>query len=272
MTPVAGKTLTPWLRTFADGGGMDLAHSGNVGTGGDFAFHQSDRGWELGLEARLSERLGLGVLFGGSEGQQRLRDDGGRDHFTGRTFGVFGTWQGASGAYVDLSQRWTGVDAHLQTAAGELDTEASASTLNLEAGLGGWHVGALRIAPELQYTRSRIGDIEAVNVGTSTFTAEGGTASRARLGVLFDRTFTAGAYELRPYGSLNVVREFDGEYAHAINGALLGTTDAGGTGAQVDLGLGARRGPLTFSGSVHWSDGGALENEFGAQFTARYSW
>jgi outer membrane autotransporter protein len=104
------------------------------------------------------------------------------------------------------------------------------------------------------------------------FVDDGGVSSRARIGVTFDRTVQAGAFALTPYGSINLVREFEGDYDHTINGGLLGTSSTSGTGGLVELGLAARWQDWTFTGSVNRADGGALEDVVGSQFTARYSW
>jgi len=41
---------------------------------------------------------------------------------------------------------------------------------------------------------------------------------------------------------------------------------------MVELGLGARRGGLSLTGGVNWTDGGALQNVLGGQVAVRYSW
>ena len=79
------------------------------------------------------------------------------------------------------------------------------------------------------------------------------------------QTFEGAGFTWTPYGSLNAVREFDGEYNYSINGGLLGTTSTEGTSAMVELGLGARKGNLSVTGGVNWIDGGALESVSGGQ-------
>jgi outer membrane autotransporter protein len=126
--------------------------------------------------------------------------------------------------------------------------------------------------PQVQYTHSRIGDVAPIHDGASTFEDDGGLSSRVRLGVALDRTFSAGGYALTPSATLNAVREFDGDYDHVINGGLDGTTSTAGTSAQVELGLDARKGRLSIGGSVHWTDGGAVDGRTGGQVTVRYRW
>jgi outer membrane autotransporter protein len=171
-----------------------------------------------------------------------------------------------------VSQRWVGIDARLESGAGPIRAEATAHAFNLEAGYTAWTIGGLHVMPQVQYTHSRIGDIEALHSGTSTFDNDGGLSSRVRLGVAFDRTFDAAGYALTPFGSLDAVRELEGDYDHQINGGLLGTTSTDGTSAQVELGLDARKGRFSVSGSVHWTDGGAIDGLTGGQVTVRYRW
>jgi outer membrane autotransporter protein len=258
--------LEPWLRVFADGGDFTPTHSG-IGTDGILGYHQSNRGWELGLDTRPSGKLALGLLIASSEGSQQLDAAPGRADLDARTFGLYGTWLGDR-FYFDASQRWIGVDARL----GAKRTEATASVLNLEAGYTGWSVGGLHVVPQVQYTHSRIGDVAPIHDGASTFEDDGGLSSRVRLGVALDRTFSAGGYALTPSVTLNAVREFDGDYDHSINGGLDGTTSTDGTSAQVELGLDARKGRFSIGGSVHWTDGGAVDGRTGGQLTVRYRW
>jgi outer membrane autotransporter protein len=258
--------LEPWLRVFADGGDFTPTHAG-IGTDGTLGYHQSNRGWELGLDTRPSGKLALGLLIASSEGSQQLDAGPGRADLDARTFGVYGTWLGER-FYLDASQRWVGVDARL----GAKRTEATASVFNLEAGYTGWSVGELNVVPQVQYTHSRIGDVTPIRDGASTFQDDGGLSSRVRLGVALDRTFSAGGYALTPSATLNAVRELDGDYDHTINGALDGTTSIAGTSTQVELGLDARKGRLSIGGSVHWTDGGAVDGRTGGQLTVRYRW
>jgi len=258
--------LEPWLRVFADGGDFTPTHAG-IGSDGTLGYHQSNRGWELGLDTRPSGKLALGLLIASSEGSQQLDAGPGRADLDARTFGLYGTWLGDR-FYVDASQRWVGVDARL----GAKRTETTASVFNLEAGYTGWSVGTLDVVPQVQYTRSRIGDVAPIRDGASTFEDDGGLSSRVRLGVALDRTFSAGGYALTPSATLNAVREFDGDYDHTVNGGLDGTTSMAGTSAQVELGLDARKGRFAIGGSVHWTDGGAIDGRTGGQLTVRYRW
>ncbi|GAB3097479.1 hypothetical protein GCM10027159_17720 [Lysobacter terrae] len=263
--------LSPWVRALTDSGDVDPRHSANFGPGGDFGFHQSNHGWELGLDTRPSEHLAIGALIAKVDGSQSV-EGAGSDRFDGKTFGLYATWMGDNGFYLDVSHRWTGIDARLRTSEGRYTTQASAQAFNVEAGLKAWTFGRINLVPQLQYTHTRVGDIDALRNGATEFRNDGGVSTRGRIGVAFDTSFQSKGYSLTPYGSLNAVREFDGEYDHTINGALTGTTSTDGTSAMVEMGLGLRRDRFSVTGGVNWTDGGAVESVTGAQLVMRYSW
>jgi outer membrane autotransporter protein len=273
VVPEQGKHgLAPWVRTFSDSGDVSLARSANFGPGGNGGFHQSNHGIELGLDTRLAEHLSAGVLIGTSEGSQRLTGGAGSDRLDGRTFGLYGTWFADNSFYFDVSQRWTGIRAHLRSGTAGPMADASASAFNVEAGVTAWTMAGIHVVPQLQYTHTRIDGISALSSQQSNFADHGGVSSRGRLGVAFDKTIQGTRFSWTPYGSVNAVREFDGKYGYAINGGLLGTTSTAGTSAMVEAGLGMRRGGLSITGGVNWTDGGALQNVIGGQLVMRYHW
>ncbi|MGN6113604.1 MAG: autotransporter outer membrane beta-barrel domain-containing protein [Luteimonas sp.] len=272
VMPERGATgVSSWLRWYSGSGSVDARHDANFGAGGDFGFHQANSGWELGVDYRPSERLAFGVLLGKSDGSQRLGDGQGSDRLDGSTVGVYGTWTGDNGVYVDLSQRRIDVDALLRADGGEIRGKTTGNAFNVELGVAAWTLAGLQASPQLQYTRTRI-DGFALEDGGSIFAARGATSSRARLGVAFERSFASGGFTLVPYGSINAVHEFDGGYDYAVNGGLSGSTRTDGTSAMLELGLGARKGGLSFSGGVNWTDGGAQQRVFGGQLSVRYGW
>jgi outer membrane autotransporter protein len=270
----SGKTgLAPWVRAFSGSGDAELDHVGNFGAPGQFGFDQSTHGWELGLDARPVEHFAVGVLFADVDATQHLDDGTGSDRFDGKTFGVYGTWFGDKGLYVDASVRWTGLDARLRAAAAEHHVEASAASFNVEAGFTAWTTAnGLNVVPQAQYTRTRIADITPIEARQSTFVGEGGVSSRGRLGVAFDQSFEHAGFTWTPYGSINAMHEFDGEYGYAVDGGLLGTTRAEGTSGMIELGVSARKGALSITGGFDWTDGGAMQGVGGGQLVVRYSW
>lgn len=265
--------LSPWVRVFSNSGSVDPGHAGNFGDAGAFGFDQSTHGWELGLDARPTEHFAVGVLLADADATQDLDDGAGSDRFDGKTFGVYGTWFGERGLYLDASVRWTGLDARLRAASAEHHVEASAAAFNVEAGFTAWTLGnGLNVVPQAQYTRTRIADITPIEASQSTFVGEGGTSSRGRLGVAFDQSFEHAGFTWTPYGSINAMHEFDGDYGYAINGGLFGSTRTDGTSALVELGVSARKGALSITGGLDWTDGGAMQGVGGGQLVVRYSW
>ena len=263
--------VSPWLRAFSDSGDVDPRHSANFGAGGDFGFHQSNHGWEVGLDARPTQHLAIGALVSKSEGTQSVHGAG-SDRFDAQSFGLYATWVADNGFYLDVSQRWASVDARLRTQEGAFSAKASAAAFNVESGFKAWSVRGINLVPQLQYTRTRVDDIDALESGGAQLVNDGGVSSRVRLGVAFDTTFQAKGFSWTPYGSLNALRELDGEYEQAIDGALFGTTRTDGTSRMVEMGIGMHRDRLSVTGGVNWTDGGALDSVKGAQLTLRYNW
>lgn len=271
--PDAGKVgLTPWARTFSASGDISPNRDANFGLGGSGDFHQSNQGTEAGIEARTSDHVVVGMLAGTSDGSQRLNSEVASDRLVGHTFGIYATWLGGHGFYLDASQRWVHATAHLRSGMVAQDARVAAAAFNAEAGFTAFDVSGIHVVPQLQYTHTRIGAISAIDNEGSTFANQGGVSSRARLGVAFDKTIQGAHFSWTPYGSLNAVHVFGGNYHYAVDGGLLGSTSIQGTSAMAAIGMGVRRGGFSLTGEVNWTDGGASQNVVGAQLVARYSW
>jgi outer membrane autotransporter protein len=246
----------------------------NFGQGGSFGYDQSSSGWEAGVDARPGEHLHVGVMVGKSQADQRLHEAGaGSDRIDARSFGLYGTWSGERGFYLDASYRWTGFDARLRSGGLRYQTSAEAGTFNVEAGFTAWQLGGFDIQPQAQYTRTRIGDIETLHGPLVDFSADGGVSERARLGVAFSKAVAgANGWTWTPYGALSAVHEFDGEYAYALSNGFVGETRMDGTSALVEVGVGAGHDKLQLTGGLNWTDGGALDSFVGGQLVVRYNW
>jgi hypothetical protein len=269
--------LSPWFRVFNDQGTVNPAHvADNFPQAGNFNYDQSNSGQEVGMNVNPGQRgFNFGLLLSKSEGNQHLVAPGvGSDRIKSNAVGVYGTWISPKGYYVDASYRWINFDAALHSSAGEQDTKGYASALNLEAGYDAWTLsGGMKITPQAQYTRTRVGNIDALHGDSATFVANGGDSSRARLGVEFSKSIKSDSdFIWTPYGSLNAVHEFDGRTRYAINNTFFGSTSVEGTSAMVELGLGMQKGGLSITGGVNWTDGGALKSFTGGQLELRYSW
>ena len=269
--------LSPWVRSFTDKGEVDPAHvAANFPQGGNFRYDQSNSGQEVGMNVNPGTRgFNFGLLVNKSEGSQHLVNPGvGSDRIRTNAVGLYGTWISPNGWYLDLSHRWINFDAVLRSAAGERQTKGYASAWNVEAGYDAWTLsGGMKITPQAQYTRTRVGNIDDVQGNQATFVANGGDSSRGRLGVLFSKTIDSDSgFTWTPYGSVNAVREFNGKTTYAINNAFFGSTNVEGTSAMVELGLGAQKGGFSVTGGVNWTDGGALQSFKGGQLELRYTW
>jgi outer membrane autotransporter protein len=270
----AAHGLSIWGRAFADNGTVYPKHvAGNFGQGGDFSFDQRNSGQEVGVDYGFSDQFIVGLLVGKAHATQRLSSgDTGSTKLDGNTSGVYGTWISPSGFYLDLSYRHMSFDAKLNSIAGETRTHGTANAFNLEAGYA-WTLGnGFKIEPQLQYTRTTVGDVDTLSGALTGFTPDGGASSRGRLGVAVRKSFEAGGRVWTPYGAISAVREFDGENAYSINGNFFGTTSTQGTSALVEGGLNVQTGNLSVFGGVSWQDGGALDSVVGGQVGVRYSW
>jgi outer membrane autotransporter protein len=272
VPPTRSAGPSPWVRAFSDSGEIDPSHGANFGGGGDFDFHQSNHGWELGLDVQPFDHVSVGAMIARSDGSQDIAGAG-RDRFDGRTFGLYATWLADSGFYLDVSNRWTGIDVRLRSPAAAYSTEASAQAFNVETGFRAWTTSfGLNVVPQAQYTRTEVSDIAMLRNAQSAFMNDGGTSSRARIGVAFDKSYQAAGYTWTPYGSLNVLHEFDGDYGPFDQWRPARHHQHRGTSAMVELGLGAHWDRLSVTTGLDWTSGGATRNATGAQLVLRYGW
>jgi outer membrane autotransporter protein len=261
--------LSPWVRFYTEKGDVSPQASG-FGSGADFGFEQENRGREVGMGFSLGN-ASFGILGGNADGTQRIDGVGG-DRLKLHGAGLYATWT-APRFYVDLSHRWMDFDARLDSATGEKETSGNATATNVEVGFTGWTAGGIDIVPQVQYTRSKIDNVEAI-AGTATqMEIDGGVSERGRVGVALSRSFAGGnGVEWTPYGALSAVREFDGETGFTVADAFSGTTSAEGTSTLAELGIGVRKGGLSATAGVNWADGGALDSVRGGQLVVRYTW
>jgi outer membrane autotransporter protein len=266
--------ISPWIRVFSDRGEVDPSHAAaNFGNGGNFNYDQSNSGREVGMDVNFAGGFNAGLLLAKSDGTQHLVDGGiGSDHISGNAFGLYGTWIGANGFYADASYRWFEFTADLRSVAGKQSTGGEGGAFNVEAGFNAWKLGGVDISPQVQYTRSTIGNIRPLDDGQADFEANGGTSSRGRVGVAFSKVIDNAGWTWTPYGSINAVREFDGKTGYAIADTFTGSTRTDGTSAMVELGIGARKNGFSATAGANWIDGGALQSFLGGQLVLRYTW
>ena len=268
-----GKVMSAFFRTYTSEGDVDPAHmAANFGQGGNFAFDQTTWGREVGVNANLHGNFHAGVTLGSADGRQRLTGNGvGENRMDGMTWGWYATWFAPQGFYVDLSGRWMAVDVRSTSAAGQLESRAHTGAWNLEAGYQ-WTLAGLSVVPQLQYTRTEVEDVRTIYGDRANFEGHGGTSSRGRLGVEISKTFESGDMRWTPYGSLNAIREFDGEMSYTVADNFFGSTDTEGTSVMAELGLGVQKGGWGFTIGANWADGGAFQSTVSGQALVRFAW
>ena len=269
----AGKVMSAFVRVYTSEGDVDQAHvAANFGQGGNFAFDQTSWGREVGVNANLFGNFHAGVVLGTADSRQRLMGPGvGQNRMDGMTWGAYATWYVPQGFYVDFTHRQMAVDVESTSIAGLLQTRAHTSSKSLEAGYE-WAVGGFNIVPQLQYTRTEVEDIRAIAFDRATFEGHGGTSERGRVGVEINKTFTSGNLRWTPYGSLNAIREFDGEMNYTVGNNFFGATSTKGTSAMAELGLGLQSGGWGFTLGANWTDGGVVKSAVSGQANIRFAW
>ena len=265
--------MSAFFRVYSDEGDVTPdAVAANFGQGGNFAYDQSSWGREVGVNANLFSNFHAGVVLGTADSRQRLTGAGvGENRMDGMTWGAYATWYVPEGFYVDLTGRWMAVDVESRSIAGLLQTRAHTSSTSLEAGYE-WAVGGFNIVPQVQYTRTSVDDVRTVSFDRASFESHGGTSERGRLGVEFNKTFTAGNLLWTPYGSISAIREFDGEMTYTVADNFFGSTSVDGTSAMAELGLGVQSGGWGFNIGVNWTDGGAYNSGVSGQASVRFAW
>ena len=267
--------LSLWTRAFADSGTVDPDHSaGNFGQNGNFGFDQSNSGEEVGLDFAISDEFKAGALFAKSQANQSLDgNESDSSQIRGDTSGVYGTWISSSGLYVDASYRWMTFNDRLHAPTGYASIHGDADAFNLEVGKTWTLQNGLQIAPQFQYTLTKVDNINAQTGNLAGFQSTGDDASRARLGVMFSKAYTPASSNAvwMPYASLSVVQELDGKNSYAVNNTFFGETDTKGTSALAETGLNVQFGKLAVFGGLNWQDGGALKSFFGGQVGLRYT-
>jgi len=267
--------LSLWTRAFADSGTVDPDHSaGNFGQNGNFGFDQSNSGEELGLDFAISDQFKAGALFAKSRANQSLDgNEADSSQITGNTSGLYGTWIATSGLYVDASYRWMSFNDRLHAPTGYASIHGNADAFNLEVGKTWTLANGLQIAPQFQYTLTKVDNINAQTGSLAGFQSTGDDASRARLGVMFSKAYTPASSNAvwMPYASLSAVQELDGKNSYSVDNTFYGETDTKGTSVLAETGLNVQLDKLAVFGGLNWQDGGALKSFFGGQVGLRYT-
>jgi outer membrane autotransporter protein len=264
-----------WARVWRDKGGFSPGHHAGFGDGGNFDWRQKNSGVEAGVDFAVTDEFSIGLLLGKSQADTHLDKPGvGSADIDADTWGIYGTWISPNGFYLDASWRWLDFDADLDSVAGGMAAGGDADSFNLELGYAWTLSGGLKLEPQLQYTKTRVHDIDLLQTGAGmAFRNDGGESSRGRLGLALRKSFgdAGSAWMWTPHASISAVREFDGESRYSVNADFHGQTELEGSSMLLELGLAARHANWTLNGGLNWQDGGAIGNFFGGQLELRYS-
>jgi outer membrane autotransporter protein len=266
--------VSAWARVLHDKGGHSPTQAAaNFGAGGNFDWEQENSGAEIGLDFALTDAVSLGLLFAKLDAGTHLEQGDGSAKLEAEGFGLYATWISPRGWYLDASWRGLSFDAELRSTLGPMASSGNADTLNLEAGRTWTFASGLALEPQLQYTRSRVHDMVAMQLGGESFQALEAGASRARVGMSLRKRFgdAAHGWQWTPYASLGIVHEFDGENRYLLDSTLSGESSLAGSSALLELGITASHANWSVHGGLDWRDGGTLEGVFGGQLTLRYN-
>ena len=286
--PEDGK-FSLWARLYENKGKVDPEFRSDSLVGGSFAFEQKNTGGEAGFDFAPNGRFNFGLILGKANANQDLRLGLGTDRIEGTVAGGYGTYRLPRGFYFDLSHRRLKFDAVIDTPQGALLASGEARTSNAESGYK-FNYRGFEIEGQLQVTHTKLVSLDSLSFGPATSTSASTLAQAAdpepiklendadissvsRLGVDLRKKFQTKPGTLwELHATLNRVRESGGRNRFHLTDSLGGETDIGGDSSLVDVGFTARSGLLLFYGALTWQDGGALQDFFGAQFGAKYTW
>jgi hypothetical protein len=293
-----GGKFSLWGRLYHNKGKVNPDFDSDTIADGDFDFEQKNYGGEAGFDFAPNGKWNFGLLVGKANADQGLRVGLGTDKIEGNVAGGYGTFRMPRGFYFDLSHRRLNFDAVVHTANGDLRATGEAQASNAESGYSFAFKG-FEFEGQLQVTRTRLVSLDnlAAGSGGGSYTPPGGLAKGAAAmaaaapaqAVEFDNdadisTVTRAGWDVRKkfktesgtlwelHATMNRIRMVGAQNAFQITDEIGGKTDIGGDSSLLDVGFTARRGLLLMYGAVTWQDGGALQNFFGAQLGAKYTW
>jgi hypothetical protein len=277
-----------WARLYYNKGKVCPDSEGDVG--GDFCFDQKNTGGEAGLDFAPNGKFSFGLILGRANADQNLRLGFGTDKIQGNVTGGYGTYKLPRGFYFDISHRRLKFDAELDTPNGPMTASGEAKTSNAESGYS-FNIAGFEVEGQVQLTHTKLTSLDALTFdpsSTSTsslrmlskaaavppeFENDPDLSSVKRVGVDVRKKWkskTGTLWEL--HWTSNRIRETGGRNSFVVNNTLGGSTDIGGDSSLIDVGFTARRGLLLYYGALTWQDGGVLQNFFGAQLGAKFTW
>jgi hypothetical protein len=287
--PNDGK-FSLWARVYYNKGTVNPDFDSDGVQGGDFSFEQKNTGGEAGFDFAPNGRFNFGLILGKANANQDLRLGLGTDKIEGTVAGGYGTYKMPKGFYFDLSHRRLKFDATLDTPNGEMQASGEAQTSNAESGYS-FNFKGFEIEGQVQLTQTKLVSLDALSLVPSSpstsslmlmatadpepivFDNDADISSVKRVGTDIRRKFkTKSGTQWELHATLNRIRETGGRNQFRLTNTLGGATDIGGDSSLIDVGFTARRGLLLMYGALTWQDGGVLENFFGAQLGAKYTW
>lgn len=253
-----------FARVYRNQGTLDL---------GDSELRQRNSGGETGFDFAGSQRFSAGLLLGRANADQGLRGGSASDDIEGDVSGAFGTMRLPRGIYADLSHRRLKFEARMQTPDGLVVTSGVAQTSNAEAGYKWKSKRGLVLEGQYQLTRTRLASLD-MDGTLVEFRSKPDLSVVTRLGLSATKYFepVPGGTLWEVHANANFIRESGGKNGYEVAGSLEGGNDIGGNSSLLEVGFTGRRGLLLMFGGISWQNGGALENFFGGQLGARYTW
>jgi hypothetical protein len=253
-----------FARVYRNQGTLDL---------GEGELKQRNSGGETGFDFAGSQRFSAGLLFGKANADQGLRGGSARDSIDGDVTGAFGTMRLPRGLYADLSHRRLKFDARMQTPDGIVTTSGVAETSNAEGGYKWKSKRGLVLEGQYQVTRTRLASLD-MDGTVVEFRSKPELSVVSRLGLSATKYFepVPGGTLWEVHANANFIRESGGKSDYRVADAIEGSTDIGGNSTLVEIGFTGRRGLLLMFGGLSWQDGGALQDFFGGQLGAKYTW
>ena len=234
---------------------------------------QRNSGGETGFDFAGSQRFSVGLLLGKAKAGQGLKGGSASDDIEGDVKGAFGTMRLPRGIYADLSHRRLKFDARMHTPDGIVTTSGVAETSNAEGGYKWKSKNGLVLEGQYQVMRTKLVSLDMAGTAVE-FRSRPELSVVSRVGLSATKYFKPAPggtlWEIHANG--NFIRESGGKNDFEVANSVEGSTDIGGNSTLVEIGFTGRRGLLLMFGGLSWQDGGALQNFFGGQLGAKYTW
>ncbi|MCC7197911.1 MAG: autotransporter outer membrane beta-barrel domain-containing protein, partial [Gammaproteobacteria bacterium] len=261
---------TAWVRGFTSDGEVNPELSSGFGSGSTADFDQKLSGTEFGIDVGVTETLRFGLMVSKGDSTVRIADVGSAEIDVDNV-GVYATWLGSSGFYVDATYRQMEFETRLRSGSYDDRPDASADGFSLEAGYAWKLDGGLVLKPELLYSQVKVDSLDTISNSYGEFGLADGDSSRLRAGLTMNKTYGDKGKHWTPYAGLFYLTEMDGKNTFDVNGDFQGDVDMNGNSFIGELGVTGQFGKWVLSGGVNYQDGGAFNGVLGGQLAIRYA-